>query len=205
MYKHKDHYWRLAKKEGYRSRAAYKLMEIQKRNQIFRKGDRVLDLGSAPGGWLQVIASEVGPAGRVLGVDLLRVTPLPFKWVGLLRGDIREPSFQEKVRDGLGEEVRIVTSDMSPDITGIGFQDHVRSCALVREAMGFSRGLLAPGGIFLAKLFQGEESEGLKKELARSFQKTKWVLPASSRKRSSEIYLLGTGFDPGSDDPVAGE
>jgi len=197
MYKHKDHYWRKAKKEGYRSRAAYKLMEIQKRNRIFRKGERVLDLGCAPGGWLQVIASDVGPAGRVIGVDLLRVNPLPFRWVELLRGDLTDPSFRDRVREALPEKVRVVTSDMSPDITGIRFQDHIRSCNLVRNAFDFSREVLAPGGIFLAKLFQGEDAQEVKKEVGEVFEKTKWVVPESSRKKSAETYLLGTGFRPG--------
>jgi 23S rRNA (uridine2552-2'-O)-methyltransferase len=196
MYQRKDHYWKKAKKEGYRSRAAYKLLEIQKRKRIFRKGDCVLDLGCAPGGWAQVIAGEVGPGGRVIGVDRLRTTPLPWKWVELLRGDMTDPAFCDKIREALRRQVRVVTSDMAPDTTGIRFQDHVRSCELVRLALALAESVLAPGGTFLAKLFQGEDAGGILEEARKGFRAARWVVPSSSRKESSEIYLLATGFRP---------
>jgi 23S rRNA (uridine2552-2'-O)-methyltransferase len=200
MYERKDHYWAKAKKEGYRSRAAYKLLELQKRHKIIRRGDRVLDLGCAPGGWLQVIAAEVGSRGRVVGVDLQSVKPLPWKWVELLQGNFLDPEFQKRILAVLNEKVHVVTSDMAPDTTGVGFQDHVRSCALVRQALSFSLEVLAPGGGFVAKLFQGEDSKEVMEDARRRFRKTQWIVPASTRKESSELYLLGIGFLPRSTD-----
>ena len=194
MYKRKDHYYKKAKQEGYRSRAAYKLLEIQKKHRLFRRGDRVLDLGCAPGGWLQVIAAEVGPRGKVLGVDRLPVKPLPFKWVTVERGDIRDAAFCEHFRSVIPGKVRVVTSDMAPDTTGVAFQDHVRSCELVLTAFGFAREALSPEGSFLAKLFQGEDAAGVMSELRTAFRKARWVVPVSSRKKSAEIYLLATGY-----------
>jgi 23S rRNA (uridine2552-2'-O)-methyltransferase len=200
MYERKDHYWAKAKKEGYRSRAAYKLLELQKRQKIFRRGDRVLDLGCAPGGWIQVIAAEVGSRGRVVGVDLQSVKPLPWKWVELLQGNILDPGFQKRLSGILNKKVHVVTSDMAPDTTGISFQDHVRSCALVRQALDFSLEVLTPGGIFVAKLFQGEDSKGIMEDARKQFRKTRWIVPAPTRKESSELYLLGIGFLPRSAD-----
>jgi len=196
MYQRKDHYWKKAKKEGYRSRAAYKLIEIQKSYGILRRGDRVLDLGCAPGGWLQVIAREVGASGRVFGVDRLHVAPLPMACVELLQGDLLDPLFCRNLEDLLGRIVRVVTSDMAPDTTGIGFQDHARSCQLVHRALDVSRRVLAPGGVFLAKLFQGQEAGAVLEDARRDFRTARWVVPTSSRKASSEIYLLATGFQP---------
>ncbi len=194
MYKRKDHYWKKAKNEGYRSRAAYKLLEIQKKHRVLKKGDTVLDIGCAPGGWLQVIATEVGPSGRVVGVDRLSVKPLPYRHVLLLKGDMGDPELQERVKQTLGKPVHVVTSDMSPDLTGVSFQDHCRCCELVRSALDFSREVLAPGGTFLAKLFQGEELDPFVHQVRAHFEKTKRVVPGASRKGSSEIYVLAQGF-----------
>jgi 23S rRNA (uridine2552-2'-O)-methyltransferase len=197
VYERKDHYWKKAKKEGYRSRAAYKLIEIQKRYRILPRGCRVLDLGSAPGGWIQVIAHAVGPGGRVFGVDRLPVSPLPFAWVACLQGDILDPAFPQKLEVFLGGRVGVVTSDMAPDTTGVPFLDHARSCELVRQALDVSMDVLEPGGTFLAKLFQGEEARELQEGLRRSFRAVRWIVPASSRKASSEIYLLCGDFRKG--------
>jgi len=194
QYKRKDHYWKRAKKKGYRSRSAYKLLEIQRKYHIFRKGESVLDLGCAPGGWLQVISQEVGSAGKVVGVDRLRVKSISHRPVVFIRGDITDLELQNAVRDVLGGSVHTITSDMSPDLTGVRFQDHCRSCELVRTALVFSEELLVPGGNFLAKLFQGEELESVAEQLKSSFQQVKRIVPAASRKASSEIYLLARGF-----------
>ncbi len=194
MAKRKDHFYRKAKQEGFRSRAAYKLQEIQKRFKIFRKGDRVVDLGCAPGGWLQLIAAEVGLKGRMVGVDLQKTQALPFQNVALIQGDITRPEVQDRVREALGGAAHIVTSDLSPNLTGIAFQDHLRSCELVRIAHDVARGLLRPGGTFLAKVFQGEDLESVVQELKQDFGQIKRVVPGASRKASSEIYLLAKGF-----------
>jgi 23S rRNA (uridine2552-2'-O)-methyltransferase len=197
MYVRRDHYWHKAKREGYRSRAAYKLTEIQRRYGIFRRGDVVVDLGCAPGGWVQVIAREVGSTGRVIGVDRDRVEPFPDPWVVLLEGDLTDADFQKALRTAVGGPAQAVTCDMSPDLSGVGFGDHVRSCELVRCACRFAREILVPGGTFLCKIFQGEELEGVVSELKQSFREVKRIVPPASRKASSEIYLLARGYRPG--------
>ena len=194
MGKRKDHYWRKAKQEGFRSRAAYKLLEIQKKHKIFQKGNRVVDLGCAPGGWLQLIAAEVGPKGRMVGVDLQKTRALASTNVELIQGDITRPEVQTRIRQALGGEAHVVTSDLSPNLTGIGFQDHLRSCELVRNALDVARRLLRPDGTFLAKVFQGEELESVVRELKDDFGQVRRIVPAASRKASSEIYLLARGF-----------
>jgi 23S rRNA (uridine2552-2'-O)-methyltransferase len=190
----KDHYYRKAKQEGYRSRAAYKLLEIEKRFKIFRKGARVVDLGCAPGGWLQLIAAEVGPKGRMVGVDLQKTTPLGSGNVELIRGDITSPEVRARIRQALGGDAHVVTSDLSPNLTGIRFQDHMHSCGLVRTGLEVARELLRPGGIYLAKVFQGEELDAVVRELKDHFKEVRRVVPTASRKASSEIYLLAKGF-----------
>jgi 23S rRNA (uridine2552-2'-O)-methyltransferase len=192
--KRKDHYWQKAKQEGFRSRAAYKLLEVQKKHRIFRKGDRVVDLGCAPGGWLQLICAEVGPEGRLVGVDLQETRSLAATNVELIRGDVRSPEVQKRMREALGGEAHVVTSDLSPNLTGIGFQDHLRSVELVRIALSAAKQLLKPGGIFLAKIFQGEELDSFVGELNDDFRQVRRIVPAASRKASSEIYLLARGF-----------
>jgi 23S rRNA (uridine2552-2'-O)-methyltransferase len=190
----RDHYWRKAKQEGFRSRSAYKLLEIQKKFKMFRKGDRVLDLGCAPGGWLQLIAAEVGPKGKVVGVDLKKTEALSYANVALIQGDITRPEVQSRIRQVLGEDAHVVTSDLSPNLTGIHFQDHLRSCDLVKDALAVARGVLAPGGIFLVKVFQGEELESIIRDLKEDFGQIRRVVPSASRKASSEIYILARGF-----------
>ncbi len=196
MFERKDHYWKQAKQKGYRSRAAYKLIEIQKRFQIFKKGDYVLDLGCAPGGWVQVVAPQVGTKGKVIGLDRLPVKAFSFPHVVLVKGDIEDVEQKERIQGLFAGPVRVVISDLSPDLTGIHFQDHCRSCELVRTAFLYSQGLLSPGGIFLAKIFQGEELESVFQQLKEHFQQVKRVVPTASRKASSEIYLLARGFRP---------
>jgi len=193
-YNRKDHYWLKAKREGYRSRAAYKLAELQRKYRVFRKGDTVVDLGCAPGGWLQVIAEEVGPSGSVIGLDRLSVRPLPQAWVTVLQGDIQDIDFQRLWRERLGRQVNAMTSDMSPDLSGVGFQDHHRSCDLVRCALVLAREILVPGGNLLSKVFEGEELNGLVRELRIDFREVKRVVPGASRKSSSEVYLMAKGF-----------
>ena len=194
MYVRKDRYYRKAKEEGYRSRAAYKLIDIQKKHKIFHKKDIVVDLGCAPGGWLQVIAEEIGAGGRVYGVDRTRVKLLPQNWVTLLQGDIRDAEFQKTLRETVGTRVRVVSSDISPDLSGVGFRDHARSCELVRCALHFARKVSAPGGIFLAKIFQGEDLERVIEEMQSVFRNVRRIVPPASRKESAEIYLLASGY-----------
>jgi 23S rRNA (uridine2552-2'-O)-methyltransferase len=192
----RDYYWKKAKQEGFRSRAAYKLGEIQRRFRIFRKGDRVLDLGCAPGGWLQLIAEEVGPKGRVVGVDQQRTKPLPYSNVTLIQGDLAGADVQKAIPVALGGHADVVTSDLSPNLTGIGFQDHLRSCELVKNALVVAASVMRPGGTFLAKVFQGEELESTIGDLKSQFGQVRRIVPTASRKASSEIYVLARGFRP---------
>lgn len=194
MAERRDHYWRRAKQEGYRSRAAFKLLQIDSKFRIFRKGDCVLDLGCAPGGWLQFISETVGPKGRVVGVDLQHTAPLPCGNVSLIQGDLRKPEVKTRILHALGGPADVVTSDLSPKLTGIAFRDHLQSCGLVRDALDVVGTVLRPKGAFLAKIFQGEELESIVADLRSQFGQIRRIAPAASRKASSEIYLLARDF-----------
>ena len=195
-YIRKDQLYLRAKDEGYRSRAAYKLLELDKRHGLLRKGARVLDLGSFPGGWLQVAAGKVGKKGVVLGVDLKELDPVyggaP---VEIFCGDVMSEEFSAFVASQLeGRLVNVVLSDMSPQLSGIRFRDAVRSAELVELAFGVCRNFLSPGGSFVAKIFPGPECEELARELRLSFDKFSRRVLESSRKSSNELYLVGQGF-----------
>jgi 23S rRNA (uridine2552-2'-O)-methyltransferase len=190
----KDYFWRRAKKEGYRSRATYKLLHLQDRYRIFRKGDRVVDLGCAPGGWLQVIADAIGPGGRAVGLDRNPIEPLPFSTVHFVHGDIRDQSVREQIAAYLNGSADVVTSDMAPDLSGIRFRDHHLSCELAIAGLEFCSDILRQGGTYLSKVFEGEELNDLHVKLRHSFKLVKRIVPDASRKGSSEIYLLAKGF-----------
>jgi 23S rRNA (uridine2552-2'-O)-methyltransferase len=196
-YERKDPYWRKAKQEGYRSRAAYKLLELQKRFGVIRKGHKVLDLGCAPGGWLQVISEAVGPHGRVVGVDRNPVLMAGLRAnVSVLRGDASDPEVLARAKASMGGPVDVVTSDMAPDLSGVGFRDHARSCEIVRLVLRLCSQCLVPGGTLLAKVFEGEDLEALEQEVGAAFREVRRVVPRASRKASSEVYLLARGYCP---------
>jgi len=185
----KDPFVRKARAEGYRSRAAYKLIEIDKRERLLVPGARVVELGAAPGGWSQVAAQKVAPGGRVVAVDLLEIAPIP--GVTVLRGDCREPAIHKQLEDALdGHRADAVLSDLSPNISGIASADQARAAELVRMAIGFCGLQLKPGGVFLVKVFQGEEFAGVLKEMKRTFREVKTIKPSASREKSRETYLL---------------
>lgn len=190
----KDPFWLKAKQEGYRSRAAYKLMQIQRQYRLFRKGGTVVDLGCAPGGWLQVIAEAVGPTGRVVGVDLNDVEPLPFPNVHVITADILREETTVRIMAHLGGYADVVTSDMAPRVSGIRFRDHYLSCRLVSAGLELCRTILKPGGVYLAKVFEGEGLKDLHAELRKAFGEVKRIVPEASKKGSSEVYLLARGF-----------
>jgi 23S rRNA (uridine2552-2'-O)-methyltransferase len=176
-----DPYVRKAQKEGYRSRAAYKLIEIDQKEKLFRPGQSVLDLGAAPGGWSQVAAQKVKPGGRVIAVDLLPVAPIA--GVEVRKGDFREQ---------LGDlpPMDIVLSDVSPNLSGIRNVDQARSLELLEAAIEACGKLLKPGGAFVCKAFHGEAFEGLRAALAKAFARVKVVKPAASRGESRETYFV---------------
>jgi 23S rRNA (uridine2552-2'-O)-methyltransferase len=186
-----DPYVQQAKVQGYRSRAAFKLVQIQEKYQILRKGSHVVDLGAAPGGWSQVAAAHVGDSGRVIGLDLQAMEPLP--GVILLQGDFLEESVVESVRQQL-TRVDVVLSDMAPAACGHTATDHVRIMALVQAAADFAAAVLAPGGVFVAKVLRGGTETKLLAVLKQQYQKVTHFKPAASRQDSAEMYAIATGF-----------
>lgn len=205
IYQPKDALYRRAKSEGYRSRAAYKLLELNQRFHLIRPGDRVVDLGAAPGGWLQVAARLAGKKGRVIGVDIQPIEPLREENVLVLQGDVGSEECRQKILELLGSQADCVLSDLSPRLSGIRDADISRSIGLVRSALEVACRLLRPGGTFLAKSFMAEELNALSAELEGQFRSLQRTRPDSSRKGSSEIYLCAQGFHreacvkPGSD------
>lgn len=189
----KDEYVKRAQKEGYRSRAAYKLAEIDARDHLFRAGLTVVDLGAAPGGWSQYAAQRVGPGGRVLAVDILPMEPL--QGVELIQGDFTEAAVLNLVLERLqGRGVDLVISDMAPNISGVAASDQARSVYLAELALEFAAKTLRPGATLLVKTFQGEGFEALRRQMRERFEKLSARKPKASRAESREIYLLARGF-----------
>jgi 23S rRNA (uridine2552-2'-O)-methyltransferase len=187
-----DFFVKQAKKEGYRSRAAYKLIEIAERDRLLAPGMIVVDLGAAPGGWSQVAAEKLGGRGRVIALDLLEMAPLP--GVTFIQGDFREPLVLAELKKNLGNRAPdLVISDMSPNISGISVVDKARGMHLAELALEFSADQLNSGGNFLVKVFQGAGFEEFLRTMRASFSRVITRKPEASRGRSSEIYLLGLG------------
>jgi 23S rRNA (uridine2552-2'-O)-methyltransferase len=188
-----DPYVARARREGFRSRAAYKLMEIDDKARILKSGAHVVDLGAAPGGWSQVAAARVGAGrGRVVAIDLLDMPPLP--GVDFLHLDFLDADAPEKLKAMAGGPVDVVLSDMAANATGHRKTDHLRIVALAEAAAMFAREVLKPGGAFLAKVLQGGTEGALLADLKRNFAVVKHVKPAASRSDSAELYVLATGF-----------
>jgi 23S rRNA (uridine2552-2'-O)-methyltransferase len=189
----KDQFVRKARSEGYRSRAAYKLIEINTRERFLVPGARLVDLGAAPGGWSQVAAGKVAPGGKVVAVDLLEIAPM--SGVTVVRGDCREPGIQSQLVAALGgTKADVVLSDLSPNISGIASADQARAAELVQMAIGFCGLQLKPGGSFLVKVFQGGEFANVLKEMKRMFREVRTIKPSASREESRETYLLARGL-----------
>ena len=189
-----DPYVARAKREGMRSRAAYKLMEIDDRARFLKKGARVIDLGATPGGWSQVAARRVGAPehGRVIAIDVLPMDPVP--GVDFVNLDFLGHSAPGRLKDMIGGPADVVMSDMAANATGHARTDHLKIMALVEAAAAFARDVLAPGGTFLAKVLQGGTEAALLAGLKRDYKSVKHVKPAASRADSAELYLLATGF-----------
>ena len=186
----KDHYYNKAKQEGYRSRSAYKLKQLDEEVSLIQSGATVVDLGAAPGGWLQVAAERVGDRGRVIGVDRQRIVPI--EGVETIRGDISDESTRESIRVAVGE-ADLVLSDMAPNMTGEYTVDHARSVHLARQAAAVGYDLLTGGGDLVVKVFDGPDLEGFRAELAAEFDHVRTVRPPASREASSEVYLVAKG------------
>jgi 23S rRNA (uridine2552-2'-O)-methyltransferase len=188
-YTRKDGAYREAKRSGYRSRAALKLVELDRKFHLFAPGDRVLDLGCWPGGWLQIAAERVGPHGRVVGIDLAPTEPIGLEYVTSITADVADPAARHAARAALGGPANLILSDMAPKLTGIRVADAERHLALVQIAADWAAELLAARGRVLIKLFSDVESEAAKL-LAESFATVHKHRPSSTRKGSSEIYAL---------------
>jgi len=189
-----DPYVQKAKAEGYRSRAAYKLLELNRKDRLLQPGQLVVDLGAAPGSWSQVAAAKVGARGRVVAVDLLPMAPLA--GVLFLQGDFREQEVLDALLAALGgNKADLVISDLAPNISGIGVSDQARAMHLAELALEFSRQCLKPGGSLVVKVFQGAGFSEFHKAMREAFAKVATRKPEASRGRSSEIYLLGKSLE----------
>ncbi|NBO19229.1 MAG: RlmE family RNA methyltransferase [Proteobacteria bacterium] len=193
-----DPYVALAKKEGYRSRAAYKLIELDDKFKWLKPGKTVLDLGAAPGGWTQVAVARVKSTNEkpiVLGVDILPMDGI--QGATLLELDFLRDDAPDIIRENLGGNVDIVLSDMAPNTTGHAATDHLRIMALLEAAYPFACEVLKPGGVFVAKIFQGGTEKELLMQMKKQFTSVKHAKPKASRADSSEMYVIASGFCPG--------
>jgi 23S rRNA (uridine2552-2'-O)-methyltransferase len=188
-----DPYVKKAQIDGYRSRASYKLIEINEKDKLIRPGSVVMDLGSAPGGWSQVVAPWVGDSGRVIASDILPMDGIV--GVTFIQGDFTEEAVYNQILSELnGEKVDVVVSDMAPNLSGVNTTDQYSSIYLVELALDMARNVLKPGGSFCAKVFQGVGYEEYAKDVRSSFDKVLVRKPAASRPRSREVYIVGKGF-----------
>lgn len=190
----RDYYYRKAKEEKYRSRASYKLIEAVERYNFIRPGDIVVDLGAAPGGWIQVSREIVGERGFVLGVDLNEIKPLNYPNVHTITGDIRDPSTIQRVLMLLPRLADVVVSDVSPNISGIWEYDHGRQMELAQATLKIAASILRKGGNLFVKVFQGDMLNAFLRDVKRFFSVVRLVKPKASRPESAEIYVLALGY-----------
>lgn len=193
-YDPKDFYFRQAKKAGLRARSAFKIDEILRKGKLLRKGQAVLDLGAAPGGFLQVLAEAVGEKGVAVGVDLEPIRNLGKPWVRTAVVDLLAPDALDRIRALHAGPFHLVTSDMAPKTIGVKVVDEARSLELVRMALAVAERTLARGGHFVAKVFMGGDFPGLKKEVAARFEKVQVARPHATREASYEVYVVGIGY-----------
>lgn len=193
-YNRKDHYYEKAKSSGYRSRAAFKLIELDQRYGLLKPGRKVLDLGSWPGGWVQVAAERVGPSGLVVGIDLVPVEPVGFDQVHLFTGDARDEGVVQAVLDRAGGRFDILISDMSPKLTGIKEADQAGTVGCAELALWLCQQVVRAGGNFVAKVFKGGDTDAFVKAARPLFNKLARVELDSTRKTSNEFYVIGLGL-----------
>lgn len=188
-----DPWVKQAQKDGYRSRASYKLLELLEKDRLLQPGMLVMDLGSAPGGWSQVVARKLGSRGRVIATDILPMEPV--EHCTFIQGDFTDDEVFQTILDTLGEErPDLVLSDIAPNISGVDAADQAASIYLVELALDMARRVLKPGGSFVAKLFQGEGSDAWIKDVRSSFDKVAIRKPEASRPRSREVYVVAKGY-----------
>ena len=192
----RDQYYRLARIRGYRSRAAYKLLQMVRTYNLFRPGEKVLDLGAQPGGWLQVAREVVGPEGLVLGIDLKEIAPLHYPNVKTINMDVYAEDVPDRILAELKGPANAVLSDLAPSIIGSWDVDHARQVGLARRAIEIAEKVLDYKGNVLIKLFHGPELRRLQEDAALLFEKSRLLKPKASRPESSEVYFLGLRFKP---------
>jgi 23S rRNA (uridine2552-2'-O)-methyltransferase len=188
----KDYYRRLAKDKGYRSRSAYKLEQLNNSYHILRPSDKVIDFGCAPGGWLQIILEEVGPYGKVVGIDIQDIKPI--NGAIILRADIEDQTITDSILRMLNSKADVALSDLSPKVSGIWDIDHARQISLTRSAFTIVQKVLREDGSAIFKVFEGELLNELKLDLKNNFRKVIVGKPHASRQKSSEFYLVGLHF-----------
>ena len=194
-YQRKDHYHQRAKREGYRSRAAYKLEEIQRAQRLLRPGQRVVDLGCWPGGWLQVASAAVGARGRVVGVDRAEIEPaLDNENVIAMCGDLAEPRVWKDILEALGGLADVVLSDAAPKLSGVRATDCAREEALLEGVEAALPTLLRPGGSLLLKILEGPDAQRVDRRIRERFERARGMRPRASRKGSTERYLVARGY-----------
>jgi 23S rRNA (uridine2552-2'-O)-methyltransferase len=193
-YNPQDRYYKRAKQEGYRSRAAYKLLELQQRFRLIRPGDVVVDLGAAPGGWLQVAAKLAGQTGKVIAIDLQPIAAFREPNIIVLQGDITAPEMPGKIVELARGKVDCVLSDLAPRLSGIRDADVARCLELNKNALSLATALLQPAGTFLVKSFVSQELQTFTLELKRHFRSVQRTRPEATRQGSSEFYYLAKGF-----------
>jgi 23S rRNA (uridine2552-2'-O)-methyltransferase len=187
-----DPYVAEAKRRGYRSRAAFKLIELDEKYGFLAKSKRVVDLGAAPGGWTQVVLEAIGPTGTVVAIDLTPIEPIGDAVI--LTGDVRDAETEDHLYHALGGRADLVLSDMAASSTGHAPTDHLRIVGLIETALDFAEAVLTPGGAFVAKVLQGGTERDLLARLKRGFAKVAHAKPDSSRKESAEMYVVATGY-----------
>ena len=188
----KDHYRKLAKDQGLRARSAYKLQQLNDSYHLLKKGSKVIDLGCAPGGWLQIATRLVGTSGKVIGIDLKPVEPV----VGavIVQGSIEDPEMKAKISETLGGKADVLLSDLAPNVSGVWDIDHARQISLTQIALQFGGTVLKEGGSAIFKVFEGDMLNDLKAELRQNFGKVQLSKPSASRQESSELYVVCLDF-----------
>lgn len=195
MYRRKDGFYARAKTEGFRARSAYKLIEIARRARLFRPGDVVVDLGAWPGGWLQVAAAAVGPRGRVVGVDLRPIEPLTGAApVVCLCGDVHAPDMCDRLLAACGRRADVLLSDLAPRLSGVRARDEAQMLGLAEAVLSLARGVLAPGGHLVLKLFTTPDTPAFLARLHGRFRQVTTTRPEATRKGSAEVYGIALGF-----------
>lgn len=190
----KDHYFKLAKQRGFRSRSAFKLLQITKSHEFIKSGQKIVDLGAAPGGWSQVARDLVGDEGYVLGIDKISIKPLGFENVETLKLDINKDEVIDAILDNAKGKVDVLISDLSPAISGVRSLDNARQIHLAERSFQISMTVLDKHGNFLVKIFDSPEAQQFFRKVKKYFKKTRFIKPDASNKKSSEVFMIGINF-----------